>query len=339
MNFTKQRKKSFLIIPISLFAIFFFILHERAGQIEAVNIILDTDISSDVDDAGAVAVLHALVNSGEVKILAMMVSSGDPWGAACLDALNTSFGRPDIPVGEIKKPTVTHESKYTRYIAENYSNTITSRAYVPDATALYRNILANSTDKSVTIVSVGYFSNLYQLLISKADKFSKLNGKELVKKKVNRIVCMGGKFPAGREWNIYHDIEAASYVVLQWPTEILFSGYEIGYKVLSGKVLKKIKINHPLKKTYQLYNGLEDRQSWDQIAVLQAAGYGKDWDAYWALSAYGKVEIDHAGNNKWSKTKDGQHRYMIWTEKTEQLSNIIDGLMLSVVQTDNQIVE
>ena len=161
MNFTKQRKKSFLIIPISLFAIFFFILHERAGQIEAVNIILDTDISSDVDDAGAVAVLHALVNSGEVKILAMMVSSGDPWGAACLDALNTSFGRPDIPVGEIKKPTVTHESKYTRYIAENYSNTITSRAYVPDATALYRNILANSTDKSVTIVSVGYFSNLY----------------------------------------------------------------------------------------------------------------------------------------------------------------------------------
>ena len=110
------------------------------------KVIFDTDISSDVDDAGAVAVLHALANQGKVDILAMMVSSGDPWSGPCLDALNTWFGRPDIPIGVIKAPTVTHESNYTREIASTYPQNLRRSEDTPDATKLYRQLLSKQPD-------------------------------------------------------------------------------------------------------------------------------------------------------------------------------------------------
>ena len=75
-----------------------------AAQREPVPIILDTDIMGDVDDVGAVAVLHALANRGEAKILAMGVCVKNPWCPLCLDALNTYFGRPNIPLGVVKGP-------------------------------------------------------------------------------------------------------------------------------------------------------------------------------------------------------------------------------------------
>src|SRR5687767_11741616 len=60
-----------------------------AQERQAVRVILDTDIGPDVDDAGAVAVLHALADRGEARILAMFCCTSSDWGAPCLDALNT----------------------------------------------------------------------------------------------------------------------------------------------------------------------------------------------------------------------------------------------------------
>ena len=296
------------------------------------RVILDTDISSDVDDAGAVAVLHALADQGDAQIIAMMVSSGDPWAGSSLDVLNTSFGRPDIPVGAIKDPTVVHVSKYTQYIAENFKHDLQSDTDIPDATRLYRKILSSQPDRSVTVVSIGYLSNLSRLLRSGADEYSSLDGKDLVLKKVKKLVCMGGQYPAGREWNFYQDSEASSYVVSMWPTPVIFCGFEIGQKILTGKALGRVNTNHPLRKAYQLYNNISDRQSWDQIAVLLAVVHGEVQSKYWDLSAPGEVRVDMAGNNWWEVKGDGQHRYMIWTSKTTQLSQIIDDLMLDSLQ-------
>ena len=67
-----------------------------------VRLIFDTDIQGDADDVGAVAVLHALADSGEAEILAMGVSSKNPWSPLCLSALNTYFGRGDIPLADAR---------------------------------------------------------------------------------------------------------------------------------------------------------------------------------------------------------------------------------------------
>ena len=46
---------------------------------DAIPIILDTDMESDVDDAGALTMLHALADFGETEILGVMVCTKNPW--------------------------------------------------------------------------------------------------------------------------------------------------------------------------------------------------------------------------------------------------------------------
>ncbi|MDR3194486.1 MAG: nucleoside hydrolase, partial [Tannerella sp.] len=62
-----------------------------------VHLIFDTDLGPDYDDVGALALLHALADSGEVNILATVSSNKDERVVPCIEVLNTYFGRPAIP--------------------------------------------------------------------------------------------------------------------------------------------------------------------------------------------------------------------------------------------------
>src|SRR5689334_7954924 len=66
------------------------------------KVIFDTDMAEDVDDAGALAVLHALADRGEAEILGTMISSRNEAVGPCLDAINTYYGRPDVPIGYVR---------------------------------------------------------------------------------------------------------------------------------------------------------------------------------------------------------------------------------------------
>src|ERR1035437_801616 len=66
-------------------------------------IIFDTDMGSDVDDAGALAVLHKLVDHGEAEIAGVIFSSGkNKYGIGVCDAINTWYGRGNLPLGQYK---------------------------------------------------------------------------------------------------------------------------------------------------------------------------------------------------------------------------------------------
>ena len=67
-----------------------------------VRVIFDTDVGGDVDDAGALAVLHALADRGEREILAMGVVIGHEAAVPYVHAVNTWYGRPNLPIGTIK---------------------------------------------------------------------------------------------------------------------------------------------------------------------------------------------------------------------------------------------
>lgn len=293
-------------------------------------IILDTDLSSDVDDVGAVAVLHALSKSREAQILAMMVSSGDPWSAGCLDALNTWFGRPDIPLGMIQGKSVVHPSKYTEIIAHEYPHDTKSPAEIPDAVQLYRKVLAGSPDQSVTIVSVGYLTNLRNLLESHADEISPLDGTDLVLQKVKKLVCMGGEYPQGREWNFYQDAAAAVSVIKGWPTQIIFCGFEVGRDVLTGSGLRESEIPNPVRRSYELYNDLNDRPSWDQVAVLYAVR--KETNTLmdtWFREENGFNTIQANGSNAWLYSRVSDHSFIYRKVPASILAEEIESLMLS----------
>ena len=71
-------------------------------KVKAEKIILDTDFGNDCDDTGALAILHQMAYTGEAEILAVMYPMPDEFGASAIDAVNTYYGKPNIPVGAYK---------------------------------------------------------------------------------------------------------------------------------------------------------------------------------------------------------------------------------------------
>jgi purine nucleosidase len=295
---------------------------------EAVPIIFDTDIESDVDDVGSVALLHALADAGEARIVAMGVSAGHTWCVPCLDALNTYFGRPDIPIGAVKGAATTNKSNYAESIAREFAHDLPSNDAAPDAAHVYRALLAKEKDGSVVIVSVGFLTNLRNLLQTKADGHSPLNGRQLVQRKVRLWVCMGAVFPHGREWNVHRDAAASREAISQWPTPIVFSGFEIGAQIKTGAGLRSLPENSPVRRAYELYNGLNDRESWDQTAVLFAVrGHDEGLAELWDLSAKGCCHVAEDGSNTWEAGADCEHRHLIAKAPAGDVANIIEQLM------------
>jgi hypothetical protein len=296
---------------------------------EPVPIIFDTDLGSDVDDAGAVAVLHALADRGEARILAMGVSVAHPWSAPCLDALNTYYGRPDIPIGMLKGPGIDDGCKYAQPIAAEFPHDLKSAAEAPDVVRLYRQILAKQPDASVVLVTVGFLTNVANLLDSPGDEASGLTGGELVRQKVRLWVCMGGGFPTGQEYNLMRDAATARQAVANWPRPIVFSGFEIGEPIQTGAALRGTSENNPVRRAYQLFNDLENRSSWDQTAVLYAVRgpAGKLADV-WDLHTGGTIEILPDGSNRWQDMPERNHAYLERKQPSDEVAKTIEGLMV-----------
>jgi inosine-uridine nucleoside N-ribohydrolase len=323
-----------------------------ATAAEPVKIIMDVDMAEDVDDAGAVAVLHALADRGEAQILGFMVSSKNEWTVPCLDAINTWYGRADLPIGyqhsyqygykNPNDPNRETSSKYVEAVAKSFPHRLQRSSDAPDAAKLCRKLLAAQPDHSVTIVSVGFLSNLRDLLDSPPDESSPLDGEALVKQKVKQWVCMGGKFPGGKfpndggEYNLMCDTAASVRAVNDWPTPVVFSGFEIGSRIKTGSRLRDTSEKNPVRACYEHYNGLNPRESWDETAVLYAVRGPQD---YWDLSAPGFC-LMHArvpfGYNQWIPAEDGPDRCLVAKKPPAEMSKIIEDLMIQPPKTASQ---
>ena len=296
------------------------------------QVIFDTDFGPDYDDVGAITLLHAFADSNYIRILATMASSKHKNAAAAINVFNTYFNRPEIPIGVVRGNAVAlgDNQHWTDSVISRYPHHIKSNQDVPDALVLYRKILAAQPDHSVTIITVGFLTNLANLLESPPDVYSPFNGYELVKKKVSNLVSMAGRFPTGREFNLDQDVPATKKVLEQWPTTILFSGFEIGQKIKTGIPLlenEKIK-NSPVKDVFAICIPMakEDsagRMSWDETAVLVAV---KGWRGFYTLE-YGHCEIDSGGFNEWKKTGTNQ-AHLVEKQSPEIMTYIINQLMM-----------
>jgi hypothetical protein len=295
----------------------------------AVPVIFDTDFGPDVDDVGALAVLHALADRGEAEILGVMISThGDPESPRAIDAVNTYYGRPDIPIGLPDDNAPVFQSKYTEGLASTFENDQSTAA---DATTLYRQLLSEQPDGSVTIVSVGYKSNLDDLLLSEADEISPLNGAELVARKVKLWVAMAGQFPdssenyAGAEWNLVKDLRASIVTMTLWPTPIVFSGFEVGDPIRTGGSLQTaVPEDNPVREAYLLFNGGEDRQSWDLTAVWYAVRGPTEFFG----TCPGRIQINTDGSNVWDPAGTG-HAYLVTKVAPVTVARALDDLLVA----------
>ena len=157
---------------------------------QPLSVIFDSDMGPDYDDVGAITLLHAFADDGKANILATIASTRYDNVAAVFNVFNTYFNRPNIPIGVPKGEALDLRDfqHWSDSVVKNYPHAINSNKDVPDAVALYRRILAIQPDKSVTIITVGFLTNLKNLLQSKADMFSPLSGEQLVKQKVKQLL-------------------------------------------------------------------------------------------------------------------------------------------------------
>lgn len=298
-------------------------------------IIFDTDIGPDYDDVGAITLLHALADSGQVTILATVASNQTPHIGPVLDVMNTYFGRPDLPVGVVRGRAVNLPAwqKWDSLLVARYPHDLKTNEQAEDATTLYRRLLAKQPDGSVTIVTVGFMTNMANLLESKPDRYSPLDGTALVKKKVNQLVSMaahfGNEMGKFREFNVEKDVLASIYAFNNWPTPILFSGFEIGSRIFTGLPLMNSKYaKSPGKDVYARAipmdkNDVNGRMSWDQTAVLVAI---KGYEPYYSV-VEGRIVTNADGSNTWDRAGRG-HFYLVEKMPIASVQALINTLML-----------
>ncbi|MEK7719736.1 MAG: nucleoside hydrolase [Bacteroidota bacterium] len=297
-----------------------------------IKIILDTDIGPDFDDVGAVAVLHAMADSGKVEILGIMACNKDSLVVPTIDVLNTYFGRPAIPVGAPKSKGVKigADKHWPDSIVARYPHKIRSTNDAPDAVAQYRKILSSQPDGSVTIVSIGFITNLNNLLQSPADQASNLNGTDLVARKVKKLVSMAGWFPKGKEYNVYMDSTASKYCFENWPTPVTFTGFEIGDKVKTGLRLIGSAVRHsPVKDAFRIAmagskDDLNGHSSWDQTAVLIAI-YGTE---PFFTTVKGTINVNRDGSNTWDENPEGKQCFVKMKMNPDSLAAFIERRMM-----------
>lgn len=230
----------------------------------AVNVIFETDFTFDVDDVGALAVLHGLQNEGKARILAVSYNEVQKKAEEAIDAINTWYNRGDIPIGLYDKPLYGQDDRnHSWYINELAGMKHNINDNVVDTSLnVYRKVLASQEDHSVVILSVGFLNNLYDLLKDP-------EGYTLVEDKVKKLVVMGGLNNDTFNFVRHELVDQSEFVLENWPGQLMIS--DTGGSMITGETLSSTTPpNNPVRKAFELWTGHRKtgRASWDEITCL-----------------------------------------------------------------------
>ncbi|KAF1940722.1 nucleoside hydrolase [Clathrospora elynae] len=307
---------------------------------EVRNLIVDTDLFSDIDDAAALLLACTLP---ETKLLAVNVNVNSTYSAIAASAITNHYGYPFVPIGLPRPYANTSFFDTYAYALGEYTSKIAyhwSGGSVPffeldatwDPVELYRKTLAESQNGSVTIASIGFSASLSGLLNTTADAYSILDGYGLVAEKVKELVIMGGGYPSGHEFNFWgQNASHTAHVVNTWPDSVpmTFLGTEVGEAVSTGaRLTVSGPENDPVKAGYQWYVGYNNtRASWDPLTVAYAVEGLGDWFEYGNKNGYNYVYPN--GSNTWmdGDSKTNQH-YLKLKVSNETVAMELDNLLL-----------
>ena len=293
-----------------------------------IKIIFDTDMGNDVDDVVALDMLYKYQDEGSIDLLGIVSSKREGGSVKFIDAMNTLYGYPNIPIGIAKiypeenyvDTATSKRLNFADWVVanNNYKHTVKDWDALPDGYKLMRQLLAKEEDKSVVIVAVGFSTNLARLVESEGDEFSPLGGKELMAKKVEKVVIMAGNFKEQRaEYNVRKDHFAAVKFYAECPVPMYFTDYLLGRTILYPwqAVYKGFKYaeNHPFVAAFEYYQKMPyNRPLWDPTAVLFAAEpNGK----YASVSKPGIVQVDFKSSTFFVEDKASNRHYYIVNDK------------------------
>jgi hypothetical protein len=321
-------------------------LKERPQEQGSVKVILDTDMGSDCDDVGALALLNEYAVQGKAEILGVIFSSGAvPFGTGVIDAINRYYGHDDIPVGANYDHAVgdTVDKMLAEKLARDtaaFGNRYIRNTDAVEQTVLNRSLLADQPDNSVVYITIGHTKGLYDLLVSEPDSISGLSGSELVTRKVKSWVALGALNASNeegyyaRDWNFFFNgtAEYTGYLVDHFPKPVYF--VHGGSNVYTGKSLIHTPPGNIVRTAYRdwLWNVekktlFDQRPSWDLVAVYFAV---EDPDPYFTILKDGYLEFDARKGCRWiEKDTLTQHHYVLQEPGYEQIISDYLNQMIS----------
>ena len=287
-------------------------------------VIFDTDMGNDIDDALALAMLHALSDRGECDLIGVTLTNGNRAAVPYIRMIDRFYGRGDLPVGAaIKNLKGGDGDGYMGTALRDFHEEHAATPAEP-APALLRRLLLSAREK-VIIVQTGFSTNLAALLDSPG-------GPALVKEKVAMVVAMAGNFEGGEpEYNVRIDVPSAKAVFERWPTPIVFSGFEIGRELLypAAGIERDFAYaaTHPIAASYRAYAKMPyNRPTWDLTAVLEAV---RPDAGYFTRSEPGAVQVESNGATRFAPGQ-GDRQYL--RLDLSKRSQILEALTLLASQ-------
>lgn len=315
---------------------------QQERNIKLVSVIFDTDIGGDIDDVLALQMLYNYHKQGKINLLGITLSKPNPRLIEFVDGLNRFNNLENIPLGFVYKGAVQKISRYATVPLDTIIEgknilfpKLSIKDSLPPGYKLIRKLLVSQPDKSVVIIVVGGQTNLANLIESVSDQYSRLNGIELVNKKVKFLSLMGGNFTTetfnNPECNMILDLNATKIVFDKWPTEIVSSPSEVGSKILypSKSFIDNLPEyhKHPIYVAYCQYDKMPyDRPSWDLTSVLYAVEPNAN---YFDISPNGWIKVDKIGKTSFTFDKKGKHR-ILYVNNPEQIKRVKTECVLLV---------
>ena len=263
----------------------------KNSEQQVVNVILETDIGNDVDDALALGLAYNYVDAGKMNLLAITINKEGSAPGEFVDIMNTFYGHPEIPIGVIR-----------------------NGAYCEDDAVNYAKAVVDMKNEDGTPAFARSITNLIKLLETQADEYSPLSGRELVKQKVKLLVTMAGNFENEEfhEYNVMKDIPAAKVIFETWPTPVVTSPFELGIQTCypASSIEKDFdwaELN-PIVEAYKSYLPMPyDRPMWDPTALM----YAVEGEKWFTMSPNGQISITDEGSTLFTATPDGDRKYMM----------------------------
>jgi hypothetical protein len=310
------------------------------------NLILDTDLSSDIDDVGDLALAMGLHLRGEANLIGVIISSANDRSADAAYAIAKYMNSSTVPgfVGAWQGSTPSgapSNSRYTSGISAIFG-TGRGRAAYADSTARYRKLLNAQPDGSVVIVATGFFAALNALLGSTANYNGDglATGASIVSAKVARLVIVAGCYPSDAncspgnspEFNLANGPAAdAANVVANWPGEIVAVGVELGGvplpNLLAGPADAAPSTSNPVQQSFH-YWGATPRPAWGMLGVLFAV---RDVDSGIEIAGLrGSLTVNSStGANIWSNTF-GNRSWTRLSAATSAFGNLFNSVYASL---------
>lgn len=310
------------------------------------QVILDSDIDSDVDDVVDLVFMLNLEAAGEVDIVSAVVTSAQIHAAPTMKAICNYYNRSALVIGANTSSQGASASLYNDEVAvEHPVIGFEEAADFPAAVTVIRQTLADADDKSIEYLSTGSLDTIKLLLESTGDGISPLSGIELVRRKIRYYWCVAGAWPQGAATTDFGGTGPRAVVsdaVLQnWPavdTPIIFINLPDAGLVLTGaNVMVALEVANPARFAWVSYHGNENagntRGAWSQVAILGLvrgvaphSTTGTDW--WRMLGRRGLASVNTTtGVTQWDFDTEGGHGWMRRRQPVATFVSTINALI------------